>query len=65
MTITCTIRCQIDPFQRDGFKKHTENLISMVPRCGNHLIGIFLLYEGTNDVAWALVAFDSLASYEA
>jgi len=27
--------------------------------------GYFLPHEGTNDVAWGLVAFDSLASYEA
>jgi hypothetical protein len=29
------------------------------------LLGYFLPYEGTNDVAWGLIAFDSLASYEA
>lgn len=33
-------------------------------RCGGHLVGYFLPLEGTNDVAWALIAFDSLASYE-
>jgi hypothetical protein len=27
-------------------------------------VGYFLPYEGTNDVAWGLIAFDSLASYE-
>jgi hypothetical protein len=64
MKITCIIRYQIDPFQRDGFKKHAENLISIIPRCGGHLIGYFLPHEGTNDVAWGLIAFDSLASYE-
>jgi hypothetical protein len=64
MRITCVIRYQIDPFQRDGFKKHAENLISIIPRCGGHLVGYFLPYEGTNDVAWGLIAFDSLASYE-
>jgi hypothetical protein len=65
MTVTCIIRYEIDPFQRDGFKKHAENLRSIVPRAGGHFIGMFLPYEGTNNVAWALVAFDSLASYEA
>jgi len=64
MTIICIIRYQIDPFQRDAFKKHAENLISIIPRCGGHLVGYFLPYEGTNDVAWGLIAFDSLASYE-
>jgi hypothetical protein len=65
MTVLCVIRYQIDPFQRDGFKKHAENLIGIIPRCGGHLVGYFLPYEGTNDVAWGLIAFDSLASYEA
>jgi NIPSNAP len=64
MTITCIIRYQIDPFQKDGFKKHAEHLRSIIPRCGGHLVGYFLPYEGTNDVAWGLIAFDGLASYE-
>jgi NIPSNAP len=65
MTITCVIRYQIDPFQRDEFKKYAENWGRIIPRCGGQLVGYFLPYEGTNDVAWGLIAFDSLASYEA
>jgi hypothetical protein len=65
MTIMCVIRYQIDPFQRDAFKKYAENWGRVIPRCGGHLVGYFLPYEGTNDVAWGLIAFDSLASYEA
>jgi hypothetical protein len=64
VTITCVIRYQIDPFQRDAFKKYAENWGRMIPRCGGHLVGCFLPHEGTNDVAWGLIAFDSLASYE-
>ena len=64
MTITCVIRYQIDPFQRDGFKKYAENWGRIIPRCGGHLIGYFLPLEGTNDVAWGLIAFESLSSYE-
>jgi hypothetical protein len=64
VTITCVIRYQIDPFQRDGFKKYAENWGRIIPRCGGHLVGYFLPYEGTNDVAWGLIAFESLASYE-
>jgi NIPSNAP len=64
MTITCFIRYQIDPFQRDEFKKYSENWGRIIPRCGGHLVGYFLPHEGTNDVAWGLIAFDSLASYE-
>ena len=65
MTITCFIRYQIDPFQRDTFKKYAENWGRIIPRCGGHLVGYFLPHEGTNDVAWGLIAFDSLTSYEA
>jgi len=64
MAITCVIRYQIDPFQRQDFKKYAENWGRIIPRCGGHLVGYFLPYEGTNDVAWGLIAFDSLAAYE-
>jgi hypothetical protein len=64
MTIMCVIRYQIDPFQREAFKKYAENWGRIIPRCGGHLVGYFLPHEGTNDVAWGLIAFDSLASYE-
>lgn len=63
--ISCVIRYQIDPFQRDAFKTYAENWGRIIPRCGGHLIGYFLPHEGTNDVAWGLIAFDSLASYGA
>jgi hypothetical protein len=65
MTVTCIIRYQIDPFQLEAFKKYAENWGRIIPRCGGHLIGYFLPREGTNDIAWGLIAFDSLASYEA
>ena len=65
MTITCVIRYQIDPFKREAFKRYAENWGRIIPRSGGHLIGYFLPYEGTNDTAWGLIAFDSLTSYEA
>lgn len=65
MRMTCFIRYQIDPFQRDAFKKYAENWGRIIPRCGGHLVGYFLPSEGTNDIAWGLIAFDSLADYEA
>src|SRR5215217_7313868 len=63
--ITCFIRYEIDPFQREAFKTYAENWGRIIPRCGGHLVGYFLPYEGTNDVGWGLIAFDSLAAYEA
>ena len=64
MTITCFIRYQIDPFQKDAFRAYAEAWGKIIPRLGGNLIGYFLPAEGTNDIAWGLVAFDSLAAYE-
>ncbi len=65
MNVMCTIRYEIDPYQREAFKEYAQNWGRIIPRCGGHLVGYFLPYEGTNDIAWGLIAFDSLASYEA
>jgi NIPSNAP len=65
MNIVCVIRYQIDPFQREAFKTYAENWGRIIPRCGGHLVGYFLPYEGTNDIAWGLLAFESPAAYEA
>ena len=65
MTITCFIRYEIDPFQREAFNTYAKNWCSIIPRCGGHLIGYFLPLEGSNYEAWGLIAFDSLAAYEA
>jgi hypothetical protein len=64
MTITCFIRYQIDPFQREAFREYAANWGRIIPRCGGRLVGYFLPFEGTNDVAWGLIAFDGLAAYE-
>lgn len=62
--VTCIIRYEIDPYQREAFKEYAQNWGRIVPRCGGRLFGYFLPYEGTNDVAWALIGFKSLADYE-
>lgn len=64
MTLTCFIRYQIDPFQRSDFKVYAETWGRIIPRCGGHLVGYFLPHEGTNDIAWGLISFESLATYE-
>jgi len=65
MRIACLIRYTIDPFQRDAFAAYAANWGRIIPRCGGELVGYFLPHEGSNDVGWGLVAFDSLADYEA
>ena len=63
--ITCFIRYQIDPFQRDAFASYAQRWGRIIPRCGGHLLGYFLPHEGSNDIAWGLIGFDSLSAYEA
>lgn len=65
MTTTCFIRYQIDPFQRSTFREYAENWLRIIPRCGGQLLGYFLPHEGTNDIAWGIISFVDLASYEA
>jgi hypothetical protein len=65
MAITCFIRYEIDPFQREAFAHYADNWAHIIPRCGGELLGYFLPYEGTNNIAWALISFGSLAAYEA
>jgi hypothetical protein len=63
--ITCFIRYEIDPFQREQFRRYAEHWGRIIPRLGGRLLGYFLPHEGTNYEAWGLVGFDSLAAYEA
>jgi hypothetical protein len=65
MTITCFIRYRIDPFQRTEFQAYAKNWLEIIPKCGGELVGYFLPHEGTNDIAWGLISFPSLAAYEA
>jgi len=65
MPITCVIRYQIDPFQLDAFRAYAETWGRIIPRCGGALLGYFMPHEGSNDIAWGLIGFDSLAAYEA
>ena len=65
MTITCFIRYEIDPFQRDAFRRYAVAWSHIIPRLGGNLLGYFLPHEGSNYEAWGLIAFDSLADYEA
>ena len=65
MDITVFIRYRIDPFQREAFREYAQAWLRIIPRCGGALRGYFLPLEGTNDIAWGLISFASLAAYEA
>jgi hypothetical protein len=62
--ITCFIRYEIDPFQREAFAEYAANWGRIIPRCGGDLVGYFLPHEGTNNIAWGLIAFAGLGDYE-
>jgi NIPSNAP len=65
MSVTVLIRYVIDPFQREAFARYAQAWNHIIPRCGGNLLGYFMPHEGTNNIAWALISFDSLAAYEA
>ena len=65
MALTCFIRYQIDPLQREAFRDYAREWLGIIPRCGGKLLGYFLPHEGTNDIAWGVIGFESLAAYEA
>ncbi|THD77121.1 MAG: NIPSNAP family protein [Phenylobacterium sp.] len=64
MTVTCCIRYVIDPFQLGAFEAYARAWSRIIPACGGDLLGYFLPHEGTNNIALALISFDSLAAYE-
>jgi hypothetical protein len=65
MAVVCFIRYVLDPHQRDAFEAYARNWLTIIPACGGELIGYFMPHEGTDNIAQALIGFDSLAAYEA
>jgi len=63
--VTCFIRYQLDPRKRADFERYAEAWGKIIPRCGGRLAGYFMPHEGTNDVAYGVIGFESLAAYEA
>jgi hypothetical protein len=64
MAVTVFIRYQLDPFKRAQFEDYSKRWLSIIPRCGGDLVGYFMPHEGTNNIAFALISFASLAAYE-
>jgi hypothetical protein len=65
VTLTVFIRYQIDPFKRDAFEAYARRWLEIIPKCGGDLVGYWLPHEGTNNIAYGLISFPSLADYEA
>jgi NIPSNAP len=64
LAITVFIRYQLDPFKRAMFEQYAQRWLSIIPRCGVDLVGYWMPHEGTNNIAFALISFESLAAYE-
>ena len=65
MTITVFIRYQLDPFRRHQFEQYAKHWMTIIPKCGGNLVGYWMPHEGTNNIAFSLISFESLAAYEA
>jgi NIPSNAP len=65
MTITVFIRYQLDPYKRDGFEDYARRWLKIIPKCGGTVVGYWMPHEGTDNIAYGLISFDSLAGYEA
>ena len=65
MTITVFIRYQLDPFRRTQFEAYARRWLEIIPRCGGDPAGYWMPHEGTNNIAFALISFESIAAYEA
>lgn len=65
MTITVFIRYQLDPFRRDAFETYARRWLDIIPKCGGEVVGFWMPHEGTNNIAYGLISFESLAAYEA
>jgi hypothetical protein len=64
VTVTVFIRYQLDPFKRAMFEEYSKRWLSIIPRMGGDLLGYWMPHEGTNNIAFALISFESLAAYE-
>jgi hypothetical protein len=65
MTITVFIRYQLDSCKRDGFESYARNWLKIIPKCGGEVVGYWMPHEGTDNIAYGLISFASLAAYEA
>jgi hypothetical protein len=64
MNVICQIRYELDPFKVSQFEEYARKWLTIIPANGGSLIGYFMPHEGTNYEAFAMIGFDSLASYE-
>ena len=64
MTLTVFIRYQLDPFKTHQFETYARRWLDIIPACGGDVVGFWMPHEGTNNLAYGLISFASLAGYE-
>lgn len=62
--LTCIIRYQIDPTQRENFAQYARNWGQCIPRNGADLIGYYAPHEGSSTLAYGIYNVPNLAEYE-
>lgn len=63
--VTVFIRYEIDPFNSAQFEEYAKRWLDIIPACGGDVLGYWMPHEGTNNIAFGLISFSSLADYEA
>ena len=61
MPITCFIRYEIEPSQKQDFGEYARNWGQAIPRCGADLIGYYAPHEGSSTTAYGIYNIASLA----
>lgn len=64
MALTVFIRYQLDPFKRPQFEDYARRWLAIIPGCGGDVVGYWMPHEGTDNIAFGLISFPSLAAYE-
>jgi hypothetical protein len=64
MAITVFIRYRLDPYKREAFEAYARRWLEIIPKCGGELVGYWMPHEGSNNIAYGLISFASLAAYE-
>jgi len=47
------------------FEQYADKWSKIIPQCGGELLGYFSPHEGSNNIAFGLISFNSLSDYEA
>lgn len=62
--ISCHLKYVIDPRKLREFEHYAKLWLPLVAKFGGQHHGYFLPSEGSNNIAYALFSFESLATYE-